>query len=337
MLFGAMLEGSFQPPPLALSSVRRGLGGREPMRQAETPSAMRGDFEEGAWHMPYTIQSHGDMYEQRFYPYLAALFPNYEAFWRDVIVPMTMRDIDGQVWLRPGVARDLELLSMSHYSCYYHLGVAHELLTLLNERPYLCDDSFLHLEAALALVDRFLRDCGKVWRDLFSTPRDHFFTTLRTDNWRSKKSCFDALSVEVGLYRNAIAHDPKLGQIVVRADGTIWIPRSNKLPRNNPPTWSEIASFKFPDEFEDLKVLVDRLKTEVPNAINDLWPEILDEFLKLSQTNEDYQMMACIGKFQPSSIQVVTATVGVAYPSNLPTSASGIKIEASSGSANIPH
>jgi hypothetical protein len=284
--------------------------------------------------MPYTLQDHGDVYEQRFYPYLAALFPNYEAFWQSIIVPMTMRDIDGQIWLHPGVAKSLELLAMSHYSCYYHLGIAHELLSLLNEKPYLYDDFFLHIEAALALVDRFLRDCGKVWRELFATPRDLFFTALRTDDWKSKKSRFDALSNEVGLYRNAIAHDPKLGQVVVQADGTIWIPHFSKLPRSNPPTWSEISEFNRPDDFVDLNILVERLKAEVPLTINDLWPEILEEFLKLSQTNEDYQKMARVGKFQPSPIQIITSRVGVAYASNLPTSASGVKLEFPGGSAN---
>ena len=114
--------------------------------------------------MVYTIDEHGDPWEKRFHPHLIPYFPFYDEFWRAVIVPSTMREINGDIELRPDVDRDFELLVMSHYSCYCHLGMASEMIDQVSTNDLLYDDFFFHLAASIEMVDkRFLVYCAKIF------------------------------------------------------------------------------------------------------------------------------------------------------------------------------
>ena len=120
----------------------------------------------------YTIEHHGDEWEKYFRSRLLPQFPNYEEFWRRVIVPFTMRDVDGTIGFRPNLDKDLELLAMSHYTCYCHLGIAFEQLDTVAEKSYLYDDFFFHLSASMEMVEkRLLKYISKTWDRLHASTR----------------------------------------------------------------------------------------------------------------------------------------------------------------------
>ncbi len=284
----------------------------------------------------YWLEKDGDELEKRFYPRLSALFPNYEQFWQTVIVPATMREIDGNLGLRPGVAKDFELLAMSHYSCYCHLGIAHEMLEMAGARPYLYDDYFFHLDAAVEMArNRFLRYCEKVWEEVgLAEYRVRFETKLGSD-WQDKKSEFEQLARDVTRYRNAFTHDPRIGRIIER-DNRFWIPRYELLDPDKSITWSDIPTFSYPRDFVCLEDLVLRLMKEVSTSMNALWPEIISMFDSLSNLDA-YQQLARIGPYSPKvarpeivinnlapSTHSATISGGAQSIGNLPyTSASG--------------
>jgi len=78
--------------------------------------------------MHYTLEEHGDEFEKMFWPVLRHNFPNYETFWREFVVPLTARPYG--IGIRPKVDVCLEDMCMAHYSVYYHLGVARELIPI---------------------------------------------------------------------------------------------------------------------------------------------------------------------------------------------------------------
>jgi hypothetical protein len=264
----------------------------------------------------YTIENDGDIWEKRFHPRLFPFFPNYDEFWRTVIVPMTMRDIDGTIDLRPNVDRDLELLAMSHYSCYCHLGVAHELLELVAEKPYLYDDLFFHIDASVEMVTkRFLKYCDKVWKKVNPSQKHQSIEGKLGYDWRAKESAFKDWAQEVICYRNAMTHDPKLGQVVSSSDQKLWIPKYDKLCQKhggkptNDLTWSEVRAFSFDIDFVRLNELADHFLHDVPTKINDLWPKLTEEFSKLS-TLDTYQQLARIGPYKPTKSQTGSSALG---------------------------
>jgi hypothetical protein len=111
--------------------------------------------------MSYPLQQYGDDFEKKFYPYLHKGFPNYEVLWRRFIVPLTRREIDGSLQLKPGIDSLIEEMCMAHYSIYYHLGVAYE---RYNEPKLIYwEDVFFHLGTATEMVERFLFALAKIY------------------------------------------------------------------------------------------------------------------------------------------------------------------------------
>ncbi len=258
----------------------------------------------------YTIENDGDDWEKRFHPRLFPLFPNYDEFWRTVIVPMTVRDFNGGTDLRPGLDRDLELLAMSHYSCYCHLGAAHELLERVADIPYLYDDFFFHIDASVEMITkRFLIYCDKVWKKTDPSRKHPSLEGKLGSDWHSKKSAFEDWAREVICYRDVMTHDPKLGRVVSRSNQELWVPKYDKLRQKQhgkltcySPTWSDVRAFAFDADFVRLNELADRLMQEVPAKINELWPMLTEEFSKLSALGA-YQRLARIGPYAPPKSQ----------------------------------
>lgn len=269
----------------------------------------------------HTIESDGDIWEKRFHPRLFPLFPNYDEFWHIVIVPMTMRDINRGINLLPGVDRDLELLAMSHYSCYYHLGVANELLDSLDGKPYLYEDFFFHLATGCEMIanepkERFLAYCRKVWEKTGMLLERQRLESKLGQNWMVKKEAFDEMADEVRLYRNAIAHNPKLAQVFDEKSQKLWIPDKSALEKNNNMAWSDVSVLMpvFPLHFIERDRLARRLLTEVLSSINALWPELIGMF-KYLMTLDVYRDLIPTS-VRPSEVGFVGDTTGsgVRYP-----------------------
>jgi len=127
----------------------------------------------------YTLAQDGDDLERRFWRLLSDHWPNYEVLWQLFIAPMTMRVYDRRnVALRAGIDSCLEQMCMAHYSIFYHLASAHELLFRRQreaELPQHYDDIFFHMSAATEMVERFLLSlCKLQWRIERQQPPDPF-------------------------------------------------------------------------------------------------------------------------------------------------------------------
>jgi len=78
----------------------------------------------------------GDGFEQKYWPILEPIFPNYEIFWSEFVVPMTCRTIlskDHLLYIHPkiGVDADLQNISMAHYTIFRRFLLVHELLNIV--------------------------------------------------------------------------------------------------------------------------------------------------------------------------------------------------------------
>jgi len=246
----------------------------------------------------YILEHDGDQLEKQFYSRLSPSFPYYETFWQKVIVPFTLRDIDGTLGIRPGVDKDLELMAMSHYSCYCHLGIAHELLGLVADRAYLYDDYFFHIDAAIEMVQgRFVRYCDKVWAKTGQVRDRLLFKARLGADWQRRAADLDMLAAEAARYRNAFTHDPRIGRIIEKDDRS-WIPGFDALGPDTNLAWSDVVAMSFPKDFVRLDDLAQHLMEEVPSSVNALWPEIISAFESLS-TLDAYQQLARTGQYAP--------------------------------------
>jgi hypothetical protein len=110
--------------------------------------------------MNYSLAEDGDALEKQSWAALKERWPNYEVLWQQFIVPATMRVHNRtDVMLRPGTDQRLEEMCMAHYSVFYHLAHAHQLVGQHGRKtklPHHYDDMFFHMSAATEMVERFL-------------------------------------------------------------------------------------------------------------------------------------------------------------------------------------
>ncbi len=274
--------------------------------------------------MNYVLKSNGDYWEKRFHDRLSPLFPNYESFWQKVVVPSTMRDSNKDPSLCEGLDRDFELLVMSHYSAYFHFGVALELLESADQNYYLYDDFFFHVDAGVKMTERFLRHCMKLWRKVEGLKAQNIDTVLSVE-WAQKKSEFDALKNEPRVYRDAIAHDPRLGMKIMK--NKLHVPIYSKLLNSNGGratlTWCEVKSLSPETDFIGLKDVAIHLVQGVLSSVDALWPEIIEKFNHLASL-DSYQKLARTGRYYPATPAKPPLYPNVVEIRSVSSSASGI-------------
>ena len=105
------------------------------------------------------LATDGDPQEQRDWPIVNEHFPNYERFWRDLVVPMTTRieipvGSPGRHKRRAGVADDLWRVSYLNYSLFLHLTQASDHLPLPMNSSF--NDFYAHLGSVCDLAEDFL-------------------------------------------------------------------------------------------------------------------------------------------------------------------------------------
>lgn len=101
----------------------------------------------------------GDAYEQQYWPAINEQFPNYELFWRDLVVPMTKRIEfplgDPRRYVRRDhIAEDLWAVSYLNYSIFLNLLGAFEHLS--HPVTLSVGNFYTHLASACDLVEEFL-------------------------------------------------------------------------------------------------------------------------------------------------------------------------------------
>jgi hypothetical protein len=250
--------------------------------------------------MAVTLMLSGDALERHFARRLRGLFTRYEEVWRAIVVPLR---VPGDIQLRL-VDPNIEWFAMSHYSMYCYLGMASEYLAQAPERPYWYDDVFVHLQAARDLYREVLVSLTQIWGKAFAHLDDsrsalnHAINDLSPDSSDfDKKLAKDDLIVRS--YRDAMAHDPRLGQRI--SNGHLLVPHHRHLPpkrmKQPPLLWSAIKS--LPDtEMVRLDEMARSLLDRTLVNINGRWKGVGAAMLLLP-ANETYQQMAMIGKFSP--------------------------------------
>jgi|GEM_PF-6973359 len=287
--------------------------------------------------MSYTLITHGDRYEQRYWPELSATFPNYEIFWQRYIVPLTRRETDGSIHLRTDIDPLLEELSMAHYSAFYHLGVAREL-----RKPEFFEDIFFHLSAATEMVENLVLSIAKVcarsggppvatqldeagihdrvqdyWKGDYSGHFDRFLETGRSVNYSFHQieevaqivfsqlgnqadkdyRAWCTIKNKIRHYRNSLAHYPRLGHFSDPSTGIRVVPTEDKL--SNYKLWSSVLYKPNPNDFIKLEDLVAKYQADLEGNTNSLWDHLLNFLDTLSATDEYQQMTITNGEPLP--------------------------------------
>jgi hypothetical protein len=109
----------------------------------------------GALH----LANDGDGNERAYWPAINEHFPNYERFWRDLVVPMTKRievplDSPGRHERRDRIADDVWRISYINYSIFLYLAHAFDHLSLPVSSSF--GDFYPHLGSACDLLEDFL-------------------------------------------------------------------------------------------------------------------------------------------------------------------------------------
>lgn len=215
----------------------------------------------------FKLETHGDRWEQEWWPLVKNDFPAYEIFWQRYVVPLTNRICGPQMsereWtrLRPGVSDRLERMTMFHYSVFYNLARATERVRKTSQ--LFPEDVFALLDTCGDNLIPFCRTILEILGDFGrSIPRG-----LPTQRGGEELAPF----LEVQEYRDAILHNPVLGHAMDR--GASQLPRRAALDSVKL-SWRAVARLG-PDEFVDSRELYKRLLAEITTFLEAKWRQII--------------------------------------------------------------
>jgi len=242
--------------------------------------------------MQWILQQHGDSYEKQWWSKIKPNVPNYEFFWQQHVVPLTMRDIqEHDIGLRPGVPWHLADIATANYGTFIHLAQSHDELENKSRivEPVGFYSFYSHLYTIVdAMIPRFLSAANKVL-DYYNVP---IFTKKR-QNERFKAQAKDSLNRELAefterldKYRGLLIHDYPF----ILANG--------KVPR--PEKASEYNSLKVISKIRQNPMLIDtdfeetipRCESdlgELEQLLNEIWDVVLKEFNSLPKEYKEDQ------------------------------------------------
>lgn len=109
-----------------------------------------------------SLSNDGDGNEKRYASLVVDQFPNYEVFWKYLVVPATKRiEIDDRadperIRRRQGLSNDIFDMMAAHYSVFINLAYSQLHLEKYNE-PASFEDFYIHLGSAFDLAEEFLQ------------------------------------------------------------------------------------------------------------------------------------------------------------------------------------
>jgi hypothetical protein len=138
----------------------------------------------------------GDPIERRLGDHVTNLFPNYEIYWRNLVVPVTKR-IEGypksilfDVGMRQGINEQVEDVISSSYTCFLHLVYAH--MNYESQTMAYLENIYLHLGSAYDLAENFLEknyllllDCADAKSEILQSLTKEAFIKL-AEEWYEK-------------------------------------------------------------------------------------------------------------------------------------------------------
>ena len=109
-----------------------------------------------------TLKELGDPIERRLGGHVTELFPNYEVYWRYLVVPVTKR-IEGypksilfNIGMRQGINEQVEDIISASYTCFLHLVYAH--MNYESQGMAYLESIYFHLGSAYDLAETFLEE-----------------------------------------------------------------------------------------------------------------------------------------------------------------------------------
>ncbi len=155
-----------------------------------------------------TLSEDGDANEKKYGKIVTELFPNYEIFWKDFVVPCTNRveiedknNIFERVHTRETVSNDIIDIISLHYSVFTNLAISHfHLESIVNKQgldllkhQFAFEGFYTHLCSASDIAEYFLQqvyllllECrGQESRKLQKMKKENFLN--RADKWYEQK------------------------------------------------------------------------------------------------------------------------------------------------------
>jgi hypothetical protein len=239
--------------------------------------------------MMWTLAIDGDHVEQKWQAIILPLFPRYEEFWSEHIVPLTFRSVDRRLlYVRTGVPEEMQTLATAHYSVFLRLACAAETLAESNvKRLSGVYHFYVDLYAAYEdMLSRFLgatKNVLKKYGTSVPTKKDR-----RMNSWGDPSLFIDyeKLLKEVKDYRDAI-HDP----VMVMISGSL--PKPEKIARSGRTTaraYRNLADLArllsneahAKNEYVGAKTLTEEHFKNCAVMLDRIWGGITGEFQRIS-------------------------------------------------------
>lgn len=253
------------------------------------------------------LQEHGDARERHVWRNVATALPNYEEFWRTLIVLLTNR-IDpsipfGSVWtrLRSTIPQAYEQLAMHNYSLFYYAAVARQ--SIDGDRRRLASGDYPHPERVFFA----LQACIENAKHLQYIARDILRGLLIAPELPRHPG---HLYKEIGAYRNAFTHDPVLGRAVDH--GRELLPSPELLPRRGRPLlWRDVAAIPSGHMIDCIEC-EDRCWQGLTTFFQTQWAALTDVFV---QARQYPKFLADLGLAAFLPIRLISNTASLAGPS----------------------
>lgn len=229
----------------------------------------------------WNLSEHGDNEEQRWGLEIGRLFPNYEVFWREHVVPLTCRVLNpSNIRLRRSVPRHFSQLATSHYATFLHLARSHSFLATFTSPtgPRFLYEFYSHLCSVQDTTNKFHHATNKILDRYDKTYIPELKTRLRRFGDSHLGCEYDDTFDTVGRYRNHLIHD--CGTIMFDRK----VPKTDKLEDYDDliilshllaaPNRDQILKEDFIDA--DIQGATDLARLE--NLLNRIWNVILREF-----------------------------------------------------------
>ena len=304
--------------------------------------------------MYWTLNEHGDKVEKRGQGRILPAFPLYEEFWRGHVVPLTYRVVDQNcLWVRCDLREELQRLASTHYSVFFHLAAAAEILE--GEAEFTRIISFyrfyVDLHAAWEIVRGKFHDTSVLVLEKYGETRKYGKQRRRGDRERKERkheedricerlklfgdealvSDYGRLLDDVSDYRNTI-HDC----VLIMHEGKV--PRPDLLRRRQgeiSSRYRDLAEYprllmdpqEIRDRFVDAHWQAEQHFDQSLKILNRIWEGVIGEFEEISGKTKYKGDQDCVSDkdtfFAKKSMAPKTRDVRIISHTNRVASSSG--------------
>jgi hypothetical protein len=287
-----------------------------------------------------TLRDRGDDVERESWDDLQLTFPNYERFWQQYIVPLSLRP-DGINW-KPRIHPLQKKLCLTHYSVFYHLARAHQLMRVTP--PEFFEGVFAYLASAIENVRSFSSVLICVHVELkMTTPKIVYHeavqkllgsTRLTSEEHSHVENCLNSLYGREAHRKNWTRFKGTSEQIRAYRNRFVHAPKGISFVRNHlvmVPTWKHFREYHWEklDEHIDCRMnsqhfvpvsdKINELQEKLERQINTLW-EIPLNLMKEMSDQPLYKDWSA----------------GISFPGDRADKNSGFSFTPTGGTANWP-